>query len=153
MLSERNMPLWNRFGLTAHNGTVSLNMATFEQIIDAAHEEGKEGAFAAIRAQWKGDETCRRLDDVRQNIAGLRPGDAVVIAAFQQEFAARIAITENQAKLLAEYVTQQNDCVRGYQSHIKVLKEALRAIEGDSTDESARAVALAALLSQQEGQG
>jgi uncharacterized small protein (DUF1192 family) len=35
------------------------------------------------RALWCSDPQMRRLDQVRANIAGLRPGDAEAIAAFQ----------------------------------------------------------------------
>ena len=65
-----------------------MEWATLARVIRIAREEGEDALRKAIKAQWRGDDTCRRLDDVRAHIAGLRPGDAEAIALFQQEFAA-----------------------------------------------------------------
>lgn len=52
-LSEENRGIWNRFGLVATNGVVSMSRERFAQALDAAREEGREQGREEIRDRWQ----------------------------------------------------------------------------------------------------
>jgi hypothetical protein len=49
-LSTANLKVWNRFGLTMTNGTVTLSIPALELLLDAVRDEGRrESANEAAR--------------------------------------------------------------------------------------------------------
>ena len=94
-VSAENMPLWNRCGLTANNGSVVLTLAALDRLLTMAREAGratlseKLAAAENDAAAWKADagETHLRLaaveaerDEARAWSAG-RATDIVTLGA------------------------------------------------------------------------
>jgi len=81
--------------------------------LTARLETAREDERRTIREQWKSRDHISRLDEVRRNIAGLRPGDAEAIAAAQQQMAVAAADLQTAERQLSEVREKLEDVAGG----------------------------------------